>query len=369
MSDHFYEVVAYSRTPTQFGPPTFEFLQRIIALGGAGSGASGGLAWSRELCSDGFIIVSTVPDTIKNTPLAPRLRNLRRNPVELWLYRDGVLVAAGPLIAWQIEGNSLILNARGLLYYLRYMILTFSMVYDGDQALLVKDLIDQHQNSFWPGVPLKTYGDFGIDTFGITSHGVNIEKVYNRTDLINIYDEVYALGEQDNGFDVDYDPTTREIILHHPTRGTDKTETVFLDARGITSPSIAYSLSAKQYATAAVGTGSDEDTTFWFESKNDDLIEDFGLAYTGVYVSGETTQAQVNGTTIAARKLANNPYFVPSKEYYPVKGAELDDFEPGDAVSFVYDTGFGEVTIQQEIKNQAVSVGPDGLEKLNVEFV
>lgn len=232
MAEHFYEVVAYARTPQVSGPPQLDLLQRIIALGG-GSSAGGGLSWSRELCSDGFIIVSTVPETIKGRPLAGRLLDLKNKPVELWMYRDGVLVARGPLIAWQAEGNSVVLNARGMLYYTRYMALTEDMSYNGDQAFLVQDLIDHHQ--------AKEYGDYGLDTTAIGAHSVTIEQEYKRIDLINVYDEIYALGEQDNGFDIDYDPPSGEVVLHHPQRGSDKTATVILDARGITNPNIAYS--------------------------------------------------------------------------------------------------------------------------------
>lgn len=243
------------------------------------------------------------------------------------------------------------------------MALTEDMSYNGDQAFLVQDLIDHHQ--------AKEYGDYGLDTTAIGAHSVTIEQEYKRIDLINVYDEIYALGEQDNGFDIDYDPPSGEVVLHHPQRGSDKTATVILDARGITNPNIAYSLAAKQFASSAIGAGSNHDTdqSFFSEQHSAGLRQNFGLSYITTFVSGNTTQGQVNGYTVKARQLSNNPYFVPSREYYPVLGADVDDFEPGDAVSFVYDPGFGELTIAQEVKNQAISVGPDGLEKLNVEFV
>lgn len=364
---HFYEVSAFARTPQSSGAPTITFLQRILTLGGASEGAEGGLSWSRELCSDGFIIVSTMPETI-GTALGNRLLDLRSNPVELWLWRDGVLCARGPLVAWQIQGNSIVLNARGLLYYLRYMMINADVSLNMDQSEVVATLIDTYQG--------QAYGNFGLDTTSAWSnpHGVNIEKEYRRVELINLYDEIHALGETDTGFDVDVDVETGDILLYHPERGTDKSGSVFLDMRGVTTPNIAYSLAAKQFATAAIGSGSGEDgsgnqQSYFAESVEATLRQEFGLAYVGTHITGKTTQSEVNSYTTQARKLANNPYFVPSKEYFPVVGATIDDFEPGDTVTTVYDTGFGEFSIAMPIKNQNISVSPDGEEKISVEYV
>jgi hypothetical protein len=278
------------------------------------------------------------------------------------MYRDGVLRQRGPLISWQIEGNALILQARGIPYYLRYMVLTSDKAYNQDQALIVKNLIDHHQG--------KNYGNYGVLTSGISSHGVTRERNYLRTDLINIASEIHALGEADNGFDVDVNYTTGAIILTNPQMGTDKSDTVFLDARGLINPNFAYSLAAGQFGSAAVGVGRTPESVPQFtEKETTTLREDFGLAYVTTNVIGVATVTEIDSYTTQAAALARNPYFVPSKEYISVQGASIDDFDVGDTVSFVYDPGFGEITIESDVKNINVSVTPDGNEKLNVEFI
>lgn len=357
----FYEVTCYLRDQNQSAAPTFSELARVIALGGESSGASGGLSWSRELCSEGYINVSTRPENVPET-MKPRLRDMKNNPMELGVFRDGVLVQRGPLISWQIEGNSLVLQARGIPYYLRYMMMYQDLNFNQDQAFIVRDLIDHFQAA--------NYGNYGIDTSGITSHGVTREREYLRTELINIAKEIHALGEADNGFDIDIDYTTRQLILTNPQQGTDKSATVILDARGLTNPNFAYSLAAGTFAASAMGAGrtKDDDTVFAWVEDSPTVIA-FGQSVVATNVFGVNTQAEIDSYTTQAMVLSRNPYFVPSKEYFSVTGASIDDFDVGDRTTFVYDPGFGEVTLQQDVKNINVSVSPDGNEKLGVEFV
>ncbi len=357
----FYEVVAYTRTPNSSTPPTLTEIGRIITLGGESSGASGGLSWSRELCSDGFMTVATSPENLVGG-LATALKDLKANPIELYMYRDGVLRQRGPLISWQIEGNTLVLQARGLLYYLRYMVLTVDKAFDQDQAFIVRDLIDHHQD--------KSYGDFGLDTTPITSHGVTRERSYKRSDLINIQKEIRDMSEADNGFDIDVDPVDGDVILTNPQMGTDKSATVFLDARGMTDPNYAYSLAAGRFATASSASGTAEGNHIkWASVIEISERNAFGLAFVTTHVLGVTSTTEVQSYAAQASALAKKPYFVPSRNYFPVVGATIDDFDQGDTVSFVFDPGFGEFTIAQDIKSINVSVSPDGNEKLNVEFV
>lgn len=357
----FYEVVVYARDQNSAAVPTLTLLGRVLSLGGESTGAGGGLAWSRELCSEGFINVTTRPESLP-TAVKTRITDMKNNPMELWLYRDGVLRQRGPMISWQIEGNSLILQARGFLYYLRYMVLVENKSYNQDQALIVKDLIDTFQG--------YTYGNYGIVTSGISSHGVTREREYLRTELIQIAKEIHALGEANNGFDIDVNYTTGAIILTNPQQGTDKSASVILDARGLINPNFAYSLAAGQFASAAAGAGRTKDNETAFSWEIDATTQqNFGLAAVTTNVVGVATQAEIDSYTLQAMALAKNPYFVPSREYISVAGAGVDNFDVGDTVSFVYDPGFGEVTIVQDVKNINVSVSPEGTEKLNVEFV
>lgn len=360
----FYEVVAYSRTPsgTLNTPPTITELGRIVTLGGKSSGASGGLGWSRELCSEGFLTVTTEP-TSMNSNVGDRLINLDTQPIELGLFRDGVHVYQGPVIAWQLEGTSVVIQSRSLLYYLRYMVLDVDKDYNQDQALIVKALIDHFQSTIF-------YGHFGLVTSGITSHGVTLERHYKRTELINMAKEIHALGESDNGFDVSYTPSTRAINLHNPQRGTDKSTTVFLDGRGITNPNIAVTIAADQFGTVSNVAGHTPDNaSIWSQSIDATRQSQWGSAFITSVAMGVATQSELDSIAAQYLALSKDSLLIPSREFFEVTGAGLDDFEPGDKVTFDYDTGFGRLTVARDVKNQNVSVSPEGNEKLNIEFV
>lgn len=357
----FYEVAAYARDQQSGSAPTFTELGRIITLGGESSGASGGLAWSRELCSEGFITVATRPEDIP-TAMKSRLVDMKNNPMELGLFRDGVLRQRGPIVSWQIEGNTLVLQARGIPYYLRYMVIVADVSYNQDQALIVKSLIDTFQ--------ARSYGNYGIVTTSLTSHGVTRERDYKRSELINIAQEIHALGEADDGYDVDINYTTRALTLHNPQKGVDRTGEVILDARGLVNPNFSYSLAAGTFASSAAGVGRTKDNKPVFSwEEHTATRESFGLSFVTTNVFGVATIPEIISYTTQAATLAKNPYFVPSKEYISVIGASIDDFDVGDTIDFVYDPGFGEITLQQDVKNINISVSPDGNEKLTVEFV
>lgn len=51
-----------------------------------------------------------------------RLRNLAATPLEVWVDRDGTQVFAGPVIGGEIQGPNVKHTAKGLLYYLAYVL-------------------------------------------------------------------------------------------------------------------------------------------------------------------------------------------------------------------------------------------------------
>ena len=178
-----YEVVCWSRTPNQAAVPTYAELDGI-RIAGDGSG-SGGLEWSHELYGDGSLFVTTDP-TLLPSSIATRLLQLDTLPMEMGLYRDSVLVQRGPLVGWQIQDKSLTLNAKGLLYYIRYMKITSALTYTAvAQGTIVKGLIDHHQN--------KDYGNFGLDTATIAATAVTRTREYEAEDLVPIYEEIFEM--------------------------------------------------------------------------------------------------------------------------------------------------------------------------------
>jgi hypothetical protein len=356
----FYEVVAYKRNQQSSSAPTFTELDRVMPHGGEAS-EGGGLSWSKELLSEGSITVATDPTKLEST-IASYLRTPVANPLEFGLFRDGTLVQRGPLVAWQIEGKTLVLHIRGLLYYARYMVLTTDLKVTKDQALIAKDLIDHHQ--------AKSYGNFGLDTSGITSHGVSRSRDYKATELINIIDEIRELGESDNGFDISCNPSTRVVTLHYPKKGTDKSATVAVDTRGITDPRLALSIASGQFGTAAFVSGvAGGQTSVTSESITTTERSTFGLAYITHTSVGVTNVSELANIAIESRDIAKLPVFTPNKEFWSVTGASVDDFDVGDTITFEYDPGIGYMTYVGRVKNIYVSVQEGSQEKLTLEFM
>lgn len=359
----FYEVVAYSRVPAAAAAPTYVELGHIfVATGSTGGGTSerGGLAWSKELYSDGSITVSTLPGVLDDD-IGARLLDMTNKPTEIGIFRDGVLVQRGPLIAWQVEGKTLVLHARGLAYYMRYMYITSELDLNKDQAFIVQDLIDHHQD--------KSYGHFGLDTTGITSHSQTRAIKYNAGELINVSEEIRDLAEIDNGFDMVVDPVTRDVVLSNPSKGTVKAASV-LDARVIANTNLASVVTAGKFGSAAIVAGVDSvGDRISKESINTTVRNNWGLAYAARAVPGADSQAFLDATAIRLRDITSAELFTPSKNYFSATGVSVDDIDIGDTVTFEYDAGFGRLQKDIRIQNMFVSVTAGNLEKLTLDFV
>ena len=342
----FYEVVAYSRTPVQAAAPTFVELGHIFVTAGSQGQAteSGGLSWSKELFSDGA-----------------RLLDMANKPTELGIFRDGVLMQRGPLIAWQIQGETLTLIARGLSYYLRYMFVTSDLTFNQDQAFIVRDLIDHHQDKDW--------GDFGLDTTGITTHSQTREIEYFAGELINIYEEIRDLAEIDGGFDMVVDPDTRDVVLTSPTLGTTKAASI-LDARVIHSPNMSSVVTAGQFGSTGLAGGVDANgVRIQSSSVNTTVRNNWGLSHVGRAVPGADNQAFVDASAIRVKDIVSDELLTPSKKYFSATGISVDDFDIGDTITFDYDAGFGRLTKDVRVQNMFISVTAGNLETLSLDFV
>lgn len=355
-----YEVVCWSRTPNQAAVPTYAELDGI-RIAGDGSG-SGGLEWSHELYGDGSLFVTTDP-TLLPSSIATRLLQLDTLPMEMGLYRDSVLVQRGPLVGWQIQDKSLTLNAKGLLYYIRYMKITSALTYTAvAQGTIVKGLIDHHQN--------KDYGNFGLDTATIAATAVTRTREYEAEDLVPIYEEIFEMGESTQGFDLTVNPSTRVITLTNPSIGTDKSDEVIIDERGIAIPTISGLVTANQFGTAALVAGVNKSGTHLTTNQIDTTARNaFGLAYvahTAVGVSNQTELDNIGANTVAQAK---KQLITPNQDFDSVTGMDYDAFKPGDTISFEYDPGFGRIKYDARVKTQIIRAQNDGSEKITVEFV
>lgn len=350
----FYEVAAWRRQNNAAAVPTFTEVENRIIL-------AEGLEWSKELYGDGQITVKTDPTKIPQS-LAESMVNMSTKPSELGVFRDGVLVQRGPLVAWETQGKGVTLHAKGLLYYLHYMTVTADVDYNINQVLIAKDLIDDYQ--------AKTRGNYGLVTTSMTSAGSTRERSYLAADLIDINEEIRALGEADNGFDIIINPSTRVITCHNPTLGTDKSLLVVFDLRGVAGPSMSDSVAAGQFGTAALVAGVPEDSDPVVVESIDNTTRDlWGLAHVTHTASGVASSAEVTQIATRTRDVAKRSVFLPPREHFAVWGATVVDFDIGDTVTVEYNAGFSMMTYVGRVKAIHVSVQEGGQDKISLEFV
>lgn len=239
-----YRVTIVARTPQQSAAPT------LVELGPVVDARK--LAWSTELNAAGSATFACDPRTLPED-VKIRLRNLAAYPCEVWIDREGVRMFAGPIIGLGHGGSDLTVTAAGLFYYTRYMVIATDEVFTTvDQWNIARDLIEQWQD--------LDYGNYGLDV----SAGSTSGKTRDRSYLGSVEEHVVAqrlveLADVIDGFDFWIDPDTRVLELAD-TRGTDKTATVILDARGITEPTAFLSVAAGDIASEAVGRSFDPDT-------------------------------------------------------------------------------------------------------------
>ena len=149
-----YEINVVARTPAESLGPTLELVDRI--------NVHERIYWADELAGPGAATVSADVSRISDS-IGERFADLAKTPCELWVYREGQIVHAGPIIGLQTQGNTLTIISQGVLYYLRYMYI--DNTYPSQQGTqlnpfkIVKDLIDNWQD--------EPYGNFGIKTFHI----------------------------------------------------------------------------------------------------------------------------------------------------------------------------------------------------------
>jgi len=365
-----YECVIVSRAMNISSAPTFTELDRIIELEN--------LFWSKELNNDGMASVSTRPERLSDL-IKTRLLSPDTLPMELWIYRAGVKVYAGPVIGYQIQGvnNTITFQSRGLPYYMRWMFLTTDMTNASiDKFTAVKNLVDHWQN--------QNYGNFGIVTSGIGTSGDTVAIDYKRTEIVNIQEAISKLSNPElaNGFDFHVDPITRALTLYNPQRGTDKSTTVVIDERimegGI---SVFFDLTAGDFATTVVGsaTGFLLDGALWTQKENATRRAQFGYAGLGAKWNDIEIQSTLDGYAQALADLHSN-FSVSlsgtsgegeggSAAIFPVTGITPIDIDPGDTVTFAPDLGFGQISIERDITNVNVSVSPEGEESIGLVLV
>jgi hypothetical protein len=347
-----YEVSFVARIPALADPPELTELGPVKFTG---------LGWTDELVGDGRLDIGAKVEGLDDSVKA-RLTELDQTPNELWLYRDGERVFAGPLVGMTIQGRKTVtLTAAGLSYYFRWMVRAIDYSAAGvDQGLIVKELVDDFQ--------AEDYGDYGLDTTIAatgTARDLNLLGREGKT----LQSVIATMGARDNGFDLSIDPFTRRVTLHAPRRGVDRSATAVIDRRNITQAQITISLAAGEFATRTVASSTTTTgDTLQASAVNSAAEAAFGRAMRAEAFSDISEQATLDDHAQQTIDQVSTPNFVASPQFVPVEGVEPGDVEPGDTITYDYDVGLGEQSFARRLAKVQTTVAR-GKERLAVTFI
>lgn len=350
-----YSVVAVARRPKASGAPDFFELGPLVVPT---------ITWVDTLSRETSINLSVANIHRIEQPIKDRLRNLKKTPLEVIVYRGSEIMARGTATARQVQGETLTLTASGLLYYLRYMGITqdFSFASAG-QFGIVRDLVDGWQN--------LSYGDFGIDTSDLGAAGTARDRTYLARENQNVYTAVQALSTAVNGFDMDVDLETRKLKLFQPTKGVDRSADIILDSRNIVNPNVFASVAAGTVATdvQATGVSIDIESTPVVASRSDTVgWQEFGRAFLGATFDNVSSAGTLEDYAAFLLGERSDQLFTPGPELFPIAEVGVTDFDTGDLVAYNFDTGLGYESGKWRVLSKSVRVDAGGNEQMRVKF-
>jgi len=352
-----YEVTLVSRIPSLSGGPTGAEVNRLVCES---------ISYTDELNRPGSATLGCPVGSLTDD-VGERLRNLAGLPSEAWIYRGGALKWAGEIQTLGLSGQTVTINAVGLLGYTFRMGVTADLVYANvDQFAIAKALVDHWQ--------LQGYGHYGIETAGIGLSGVLRDRTYLRNELHNIGTRLAELAAVIDGFDLHINPVTRALVLSYPQRGIDLSGSVFLDRLNVDSASVAMSVAPDDLVSDLSATGTSQSTTgtgstLYAERSTVAVRTAYGRSWAGQNYDGVSVLATLTGHGDAYLGARTGQLFQPGVTLVPREGAEPGDFAPGDTVAYSYDAGLGEQTASFRVAKIKVDVDKEGRERLGVEFV
>ncbi len=351
-----YDAMLVERIPQSGAGPTLNLIDEIIPKAKIG--------WSTELIGDGgFITLAAVPDQ-QSQEIKDILLDIAETACEIWLYRNDTKVQAGPIIGVQTQGPTIVIMARALAYYLRYMFVTTDLSYSAvDQYTIGKGLIDHWQ--------ALTFGDFGIDTSSISTSGFDRTIDYNADEAPNVFRKLEQLSDNVDGFEWHVNPFTRKMVFE-ARRGSDKSQDVILDSRAVASPNTHFSVAFGDYANHGIATGATvEGNTTRIGTKLDTVARaKWGRAGMAISVDEAETQQTIDDYAQSLVDTTAKLHFIPaSGSAIPVLGASIEDFDVGDTIHWVYDYGLGKFRINRDVYKRFVSVSKEGEEQMSIEFI
>lgn len=353
-----YDLVVVAAIPRQSGPPAFQELDPI---------EWDSLKWA-DILSAPQELSATAPLTRLPPTVLQRLERPHAHPTELWLWRDGRLVAAGPLVGWTKDSDTVTVKAAGILAYCDAMFVQNDLRFDQvDQFTIARNLIDQWQTS--------DYGHCGIDTSAVGESGVLRDATYARTEIHRVGQRVNELGRRRDGFDAEVDPVTRRLQLWHPGKGVNRSQgedAIVIDERSITSGQVACSVSPGDLATEGFGAGSAAGaaSALWSHQSNADLRATYGRRGVAGTWSDVSEQATLDAHVQGMLDARSEALLIPGPGLRVTPDADLAAYEVGDTILYDESHALLGVTGAFRIRKREVSVAENGMqETVAVEFV
>lgn len=348
-----YEIVCVARIPSSSGKPSFMEIDPIDWTS---------LNYSEELSTPTTLSASCkIPNLTE--PVLQRLRNLDEHPTEIWMYRNGKISFAGPLLGYSVNNEEVSLECRDILSYLDAMFVTSNLVYANvDQFTIVKGLIDHWQN--------LEYGHFGIDTSSIGVSGVTRDITFLAKELHNIGKKIEDLSRGSNGFDIDIDPLTRKVNLYYPQQGIDRSEgedAIVFDSRNVTSSNVTCSATFGDLASESIGTANNSGgETLISVQSNPELRARYGRIGTAQTFEA-ADQSTLDSQTKGALDVRANVLLIPGPNTRITDDADLSQYGKGDTVSYQVHSQLA-VQGKFRLRKRNVSVSNTGTESVSMQF-
>lgn len=294
-----------------------------------------------------------------------RFLDMTAQGTEFWVWDDdGTRLFSGEALGYSpaLQGDDLVwtMRAVGLLSYLRRWRVEpdgADLVYTAvDQATIAKNLIDYYQ--------ALSYGNYGIGTSSVGTTGVTRDRTYPAIEAHLIAQRISELAAVDNGFDFYIEHASRDFKVAYPAQGTDKSNDIVIDSRGIADPSAQISVGPEDVASEGFGVGDNELVS---HQSNTTLRAALGRSGFAASFSGVSVQSTLDDHAQRLINQRSTQLHLPARTLYEI-GFDWGDFGIGDLVEFAYDYGAGAMVEQRRIYSRQLSITSEGLRTIGVSL-
>lgn len=296
---------------------------------------------------------------------------------ELWLWRKGTLIFAGPL--WQITGDAsskvLHLTASGLLSYFNFRRIDQSFMFSSTTITTrflrgsTPDLIHNNGPSiagfFISWTQAKPNGNLHIVDAHTNGLPLRANLFYNWWERLNLLQEIQNLAnEEDTGFDYAIDPSTREFRTYSPRRGNNIPGVLEYGAN-ISDYSLPRAASTIVNSEVALGPGDGESMITGFAADTQSM-EKYGL------MEGEIDAKNVSSSSQASARARSDVLLRRKSSTVPtltMKGRDLPfigTFSPGDQTRIRINNGYDQFDKVLRMTGYQLTVGTNDEEAVNV---